>query len=199
MPNYPYEFHLRAIAPFYVVESHAVCWKCGNTTHVILFASHGVEAHGEKLKEFVKLHDVAHLPARLEDVVERNYPGYFRDYSKTTASCYCMNHCRDCGASWGDVFVHDELEGAFFPTEREAAKTKKLIECKRDGFVALHATSSQAAPDLIMECAQREPHRPSPPAGERRGVATLHRPPRRPRQAAGALGAERPLFGWGSE
>jgi Domain of unknown function (DUF5710) len=181
IPHYPHEFNLRAIAPFYVVESHDTCWKCGKTTRVITFASHGVEENGEKLKEFVKFHYVAHLPARLEDFVERNYPEYFRDYSKTTESFYFMNHCRNCGASWGDFFLHDEPEGAFFPTEREAAKKIKLIELKRVGFVALHATYSQAAPDLLVECAQREPYTPSPPAGEGRGFATLHHAPRRQR------------------
>src|SRR6266478_1832254 len=83
IPNYP----------------HDACWQCGKTTRVITFASHGVEENGEKLKEFVKFHYVAHLPARLEDFVESNYPEYFRDDSKTTASVYFMHHCCDCGAS----------------------------------------------------------------------------------------------------
>lgn len=181
MPNSPHAFHLRAIAPFYVVESHAACWKCGKTPRVITCASYGVEENGEELKECVKFHYVAHLPARLEDFVERHYPEYFRDDSKTTASLYCMNHCRDCGASWGDFFLHDEPEGAFFPTERAAAKKIKLIERKRSGFGALHATYSQSAPDLIVEWAQREPYKPSSPAGEGRGCATLHRALRRQR------------------
>ncbi|WP_053162779.1 hypothetical protein [Pseudomonas brassicacearum] len=48
-------------------------------------------------------------------------------YSKTTGSCYLMNHCENCGAKLGDFFMHSEPGGAFFPTSPQEAKRMTLI------------------------------------------------------------------------
>jgi len=160
IPQYETEFTLRAIAPFYLIESTEVCYKCRSQSKVITFGASGCEGQEENEKELVKFQYIAVLPDRLKNLVNEKYQKYYIDWSNTTKSFYYINHCEHCGAILGDFYMHNEPEGAFFPKTPEEAKEILVLELKTDGFVKLNGEPSWGTMEFILQYASIEKYQP---------------------------------------
>lgn len=155
---------LRAICPFYVLESIEVCWKCQADAAAVTLASMGFVpleasvAEQQDLREetavLVLYSYIEHLPPRLAAFMRGKYPSYYVDFSKTTQSFYWMNHC-PCAAPLGDFHLHSEPDGAFFPMEESHAASMTLRLLRPDGHVSLRATPSSGENGLILGVARR--------------------------------------------
>jgi hypothetical protein len=158
LPRYEQTFNLRAIAPFYLITSQEVCWKCGTSSPVITFAAEGIEGQAEDGDPtWVTFCYVAHVPERLRRFLTLRHPFYFRDYSNTVQTYYYLNHCASCSTKIGDYYLHSEPGGGFFPTSEVEARRIVLLELKREGYVQLHADYAVVYPSLMAQYAQRIP------------------------------------------
>ena len=114
---------------YYLVESHARCWKCKAVTKVYSFACTGLQDidWSRPHRGFYVLDYITTLPHELAQCIGHHKP-YFKDYSKTTNSWYVMNHCEHCMAQQGDHFMHREPGNPFTPLEAQDCGHIKLIK-----------------------------------------------------------------------
>jgi hypothetical protein len=118
----------RMIAPIFILESTAYCWKCEMLIKVITLTSNGfIDHNNETTADFIIYGEIIELPNQLEHYLNQHFPNFYIDYSKTVNTNYYMNHCI-CQAKQGNFFLHDEPGAPFFPTEPEHCKDKILYE-----------------------------------------------------------------------
>jgi hypothetical protein len=143
--------------PIYAAESSTSCWKCRSRTPVVALATERAEIDGEPIQELVLASNVQKLRPELAAEVSKMYPRYRPAYSKTAGGRYYMNHCSACDAKLGDFFLHEELGGAFFPTNARAASNVILRRLPVSRSSQVSATFSLAARNLLHRYAQRPP------------------------------------------
>lgn len=147
-------------SPIYIVESKEPCWRCPTLQKVIALASTRV-SDGEGLDtmnhpepgELILLKNVEKLDPVLERWVTTCHRHYQRRFSKQAGKQYFANLCADCGANFGDFFLH-EVGGAFFPVEPSHAKLMTVIQLPLEGEFELKADWVMGAGDLLWKCAQ---------------------------------------------
>ena len=115
-------------SPVSIALNSSDCYKCANKTAVISLASNNFyylntdENEDEKWFRADGLSFFS-MPVFIENEIagkiKRLFPNYKIAYSKTAESSYRANHCEQCGALQGDLFLHSEPGGAFFPLEIE--------------------------------------------------------------------------------
>lgn len=128
---------------YFVAIAKKPCWKCGKETSVIapfvcgayevLLPVYDEESDDEDLDwvgrtEPTTLYYVDWVEEALAKRLAYFSPKFRRDFSKTTASHYWMNHCDHCDAKQGDYELHCEPGGAFQPLEAEDAAGVVLVE-----------------------------------------------------------------------
>jgi hypothetical protein len=116
---------LEAWDPFYIVRSTYPCWRCKRAAPVIaimierscgLGEDPGEEPQvwepplGCQYPEF--LTNIQLLSPELLAQVQAVEPGFRLDRSRAGGEYY-MNHCKWCGAHFGDFFLHQEVDGPF--------------------------------------------------------------------------------------
>lgn len=146
-----------AFTPIYLVKSTDICQRCGEKTAVFCLASDGFVADGYFHENFFVTYGyLENIPECLNQYFRENCPTYYIDYSKSTDSSYCMNHCT-CGAKRGDFYLHSEPSGGFFPMRE--AEAKEIILTKISFLTyylfELNAGPNQQYPNPIQEFAQR--------------------------------------------
>lgn len=162
VPQYDTEFNIRTKAPFYLIESFEVCYRCQSNAPVITFGAAGSDdliesspASDENSdcndEEPVSFSYISVIPGRLAAFIEKNYPTYFIDWSNTTESYYFMNHCDKCNARLGDFFLHSEPDHAFFPQTPEDVNHMKVTNLKSTGGVTLNASVHYGSMAYILE------------------------------------------------
>lgn len=141
----------------YLVKSLGRCWKCGGDADAYCLASDGFESDGYFHEDFFVTYGFLHtIPTMLAAYFRANCPSYYVDYSRMAGGTYCMNHC-SCGAKLGDFYLHDEPDGAFFPTSEKVARTVMLKQMHdlSQTRIALQASPGQQYPNLIWQFAHR--------------------------------------------
>lgn len=129
------EYSLRAIAPFYIVQSKHDCYKCNKPSLVVTLAASGCYGDEEgNSEESVIFSYVTDVPDWLRILLEDEYPCYFFDWSHTAGESYYINHCEHCGVILGDFFLHSKPDGAFFLQTPEDAITIDMVELKKVGM-----------------------------------------------------------------
>ncbi len=110
------------------------CWKCNHLTNVIAiganyFFENDYNEEDEMmwiLQDFFTLfQNIEIISDELQTALERSYPLFKLDYSKTANGKYWCNHCEHCNAIQGDFYLFDEPGIAFSPmNEQEGSKIK---------------------------------------------------------------------------
>jgi hypothetical protein len=73
----------------------------------------------------VLLSTIEWMPPEIEHALRGAAPGIRRDHSKTAQMSYFMNHCRACGARFGDFFL-TEVDGPFWAISPEEFDRKRI-------------------------------------------------------------------------
>ncbi|MCP4217832.1 MAG: hypothetical protein GY765_24535 [bacterium] len=169
IPEDDYGSCVRALAPIYLLESTAPCWKCEQNIPVITLASNGIRDTREDfvIEGLVLFSYVVSLPGKLRKFLAKRFPFFRKAYSQTTNSHYFINHC-PCGAIQGDFDMHGEPGGAFCPTQESECEKMVLTLLKDDGFMLIHAEINQCSDDLILRVSRHQSleelkKRPLPP------------------------------------
>jgi hypothetical protein len=152
---------MRIGTPIYLVESQDLCWKCRKPQRVIALAAARLDDgedmdtfDGGPMEEPFLFKNVQRLAAPLEQWLAKNAPLFRRHFSKKAGLEYFANHCQNCGANFGDHFLH-ESGGAFFPINPHDAEHISLVELPFDGEFEIEADWVMGAGDLLLEFAQR--------------------------------------------
>lgn len=141
---------LYATGHLYVVESLAVCWKCQRLTPVFCLASDDHE-YGYDAESFTTYSDLASPPVAVRQMIERRFPSYHKDFSRTAGGRYYMNHCT-CGAKLGDFYLHSEPGGAFFPTSQDELVGMKIHTISAEpAKIELDASPRIQSPNFIED------------------------------------------------
>ena len=121
--------------PFYLLRSSEVCWKCHRPSDAIAFAAGAATPHDED----EEVDDIS--PLILQDIQEAPAPFLiaaattgvdFRErFSQAAGHEYFMNHC-ECGAPFGDHYLHSEPGHAFFPLDPREAERIQVQEIEWD-------------------------------------------------------------------
>ena len=110
----------------YLLTAQYVCWKCRADQRVVALATQQLKDESSPVEntndDLVILSDIVQMPAEVFSYLKERNPGFEARYSNTAGYTYFANTC-DCGALFGDFYLHSEPGGAFFPeTEADAAK-----------------------------------------------------------------------------
>ena len=73
----------------------------------------------------VLVSDIERMAPELERVLREAAPLIRRDRSRTAGTAYYMNHCRACGARFGDFFL-GEIDGPFWANTPEEIGEKGI-------------------------------------------------------------------------
>lgn len=161
IPEVAVEPNLIAREPFYLVWSTQQCWRCGESTRVLMvgvtrFRDLASEADLEEQTgqpyDFEReggweaipqgalwiLSHVSFWPAPIVKAIRSVAPRYRQDVSKAYGRYY-MNHCGHCDAHLGDYFLADQPGAPFFPTTEEAAGAITVTELDVRGEIAVSA------------------------------------------------------------
>ena len=152
IPQYETKLELEAIAPFYLIKSEEICYgrTCRKSSSVIALGCNKIKGYEEE--NFIFSYVTA-LKDSLKTFIEKHYPKYYRDFSKTTKTFYFMNHCEHCGIVLGDFFLFNEPEHAFCPMTSEEASSIEMSQIKRIGTVGISAEVS--SDDLIFQYSKK--------------------------------------------
>jgi hypothetical protein len=149
---------IKASSPIYLVRSHESCWKCGRRQEVIaLAARHLEETDPEPLHEGdepVLFENMKEMPKEILEFVTRVHPHYEKRTSRTAESTYYMNTC-DCGAHFGDFYLHSEPGHAFFPMSEEEAYEITIQEIPFTGKFEFLCSYGLGTGSFIFENARK--------------------------------------------
>lgn len=153
------EFRLKIAAPIYLITSQEPCWRCGQPQNVVALAASNVD-DGEgffppsELSAPLLLSNIVEMPASVVDAVCTRHPRYRKHLSRTIGQTYFANLC-ECGANFGDHYLHSEPGGAFFPETDETAARMTIQTLPLEGEFELTAIYTQGVEDSIFTHAQR--------------------------------------------
>jgi hypothetical protein len=127
----------------YLLTAQQVCWKCRAEQPVIALATQRLSDEGSPIEhtndDLVLLSNIVAMPAEVLAYMRTRHSGFESRFSNAAGHSYFSNTC-ECGALFGDFYLHGDPGGAFFPeTEEEAAKVT--------------LTSIPIAPPLQFDCA----------------------------------------------
>lgn len=149
---------------YWIVTSETVCWKCERPTLAFTLAvpSGHETSEGDDVGDAWVSHDHLVLLSYITDVstevleeTGRSCVGWANDFSRTTQSCYWMNHCRSCGMKQGDFSLHSEPGGAFFPLHERDLTLLDFRPINRP----LHASADTSIGTLLLDHDARIPVR----------------------------------------
>lgn len=146
--------------PIYLVTSWESCWQCGESEAVIALATTSVidddddDYDQEGDDEPYLLMNVREMPEEVVRTVQERHPRFQKCASKTAGFTYYANHC-ECGANFGDFFLHSKPGHAFFPMSDEAAARITVLELPFKGKLKFFAEWSQGTASEILEKGKR--------------------------------------------
>ena len=155
------QFKIRIAAPLYLVVSEEPCWRCAQAQKVVALAASNVDdGQGffppDELSAPLLLSNIEAMPASIAETVQAVHPRFQRHFSRTAGRTYFANLC-ECGANFGDHYLHSEPGGAFFPETDDAAARMTIQKLSLVGEFKLTATYSQGSEDCIFTHGQRIP------------------------------------------
>ena len=108
----------------YLLTAREVCWKCRAEQLVVALATQRLSDEGSPVEhtndDLVVLSDIVEMPAEVFSYLRQRNPGFESRYSNTAGHSYFSNTC-ECGALFGDHYLHSEPGAAFFPESKEEA------------------------------------------------------------------------------
>jgi hypothetical protein len=134
------------IAPIFLRKSSEPCYKCSAVSEVFCLGATavrdvdveddgGVYKHEhDNLPGLVNVANLEQLDARLVAALARLAPRYKLDYSHTQRAQVWINHCQHCGAKLGDFYMHNEPDGAFFPTSPDDKRISDTLLFEQGEF-----------------------------------------------------------------
>jgi len=100
------------------------------------------------------LTNITEMPEAVYEHISATHPRYRKHFSRTVQHTYYANLC-ECGANFGDFYLHSEPGGAFWPTEVEQATRMSITKLPFEGVFDFHCGYSQGTGQFIFEHAQR--------------------------------------------
>jgi hypothetical protein len=150
---------VKVISPIYLLRSFQSCWKCGLNQEVIAIATkHFEENNPDALHqgdEPVALENIEEMPQVIFDFIVQVHPRYEKRTSKTASSAYYMNIC-ECGAHFGDFYLHYKPDGAFFPTNEDEAEQITIEEMPFTGAFDFTCSYGVGTGAFIFKHAQKK-------------------------------------------
>lgn len=155
------EDSMKVGTPLYLITSMELCWKCGRPQEVIALASgsladdEGEEAteNAEEIEPFI-LNEITGMPAEVFQYLAAKHPRCRMHYSRTVEATYFTNFC-ECGANFGDFYLHCEPGAAFFPDTEEDAAKMTVEKLPFGGVLDFVCTYSQGLGGFIFKHAKR--------------------------------------------
>lgn len=147
-------------SPFILVESKDRCWKCHTVQRVIALASSRIsDGDMDSMDEGFSndpflLRNIETLPVELVKWFATNELHFRPFFSKKANMKYFTNLCPQCGANFGDHFLH-ELGGAFSPQTPEEAARLSIRTLPVQGDFELRAGYVSGAGELILQFANQ--------------------------------------------
>lgn len=145
--------------PLYLLTSSEPCWKCGTPQSVNAVAVHNLLEDGELVvdegdeTELLVLSDIVQMPFEVFKYVAQRNHRYMKRHSRTAGEVYYANTC-ECGANFGDFYLHSEPGGAFFPATDEEASAIQLELMPFSGSLPFDCSYSVGVGQHILEHAQ---------------------------------------------
>lgn len=116
--------------PVYLVGAAENCWKCRSENEVVTLActTIGVDERMERADpgETFLLSYIREMPAELFLFVTGLASNYRKLYSRTADVEYYANVCK-CGANFGDWYLFNEPDGAWFPKDDLGVVTTRVV------------------------------------------------------------------------
>lgn len=134
------------IAPIYLRRSTEPCYKCHAVSEVFCLGATAVRDievdddgtvyrdENDNLPGLVNVNNLEQLVTGLAASLARHAPRYRLDHSQTQRAQVWINHCEHCNAKLGDFFLHNEPDGAFFPTSAEDSRITDTLLCEQGEF-----------------------------------------------------------------
>lgn len=108
----------------YLLTAQQVCWKCRAEQLVVALATQQLSEESSPVEhtndDLVILSGILEMPAEVFSHLKQRNPGFESRYSNSAGHSYFSNTC-ECGALFGDHYLHSEPGGAFFPESEEDA------------------------------------------------------------------------------
>lgn len=152
-------------APLFVIESNQDCWKCKAKQRVIALASYEIEEEPDEdeneLKERAEIMEtgepflfskITTLPEDLRAWINAHYPRFQPYRSRMAQKEYWANLC-ECGANFGDFYLHSEPGGAFFPMGEEDCSDMLICEVPLPGPFQIVCGYNLGSGELIFNYA----------------------------------------------
>jgi hypothetical protein len=151
-------------SPIYLLKSKERCWRCGQLADVVALATYRLRDDDYDLLEAKELSDlepfllksIETLPPEMEEAAQSLHPKFRLHESKTTGLTSFTNFC-DCGANFGDHYLFNEPDGAFFPMTDEAASIIRIQELPVSGQFTIRCGYALGAGECIFRCGTRAP------------------------------------------
>lgn len=110
----------------YLLTAQQICWKCREEQSVIALATKQLSDARSRVvhsnDDLVVLSNFARIPSAVLEFMQSRNGRFGARYSQMAEESYLANSC-ECGALFGDFYLHNEPGGAFFPeSPEEAAK-----------------------------------------------------------------------------
>ena len=107
--------------PAYAAGAQQNCWQCESSNEVVTLASTAIGVDEKAIEraepgEAFLLSYISEMPAEVFRYVTSLAPNYRKLYSRTAEHEYYANVCK-CGANFGDWFLFNESDGAWFPKD----------------------------------------------------------------------------------
>ena len=164
-------------SPLILVESKDRCWKCHTVQRVVALASSRISdgdmdsMSGGFINDPFLLRNIETLPAELAGWFAANEPHFHPFFSKRANMKYFTNLCPQCGANFGDHFLHESGD-AFSPQTPEEAARLSIRTLPVQGEFQVRAGYVSGAGALILQFA-KQGSKPSRVATEPRASSRI--------------------------
>lgn len=140
--------------PIYLVTGQEECWRCGELQPAVELVGELTASESDEERHLVSLSNVEELPDEVVQLITERHPPFRLHRSKTAGQEYYTNFCQ-CGANFGDFFLHSEPGHAFFPLDEEDARLMTVEELPITDPIEVHASFGAGTEELIVAYARR--------------------------------------------
>jgi hypothetical protein len=149
-------------SPQFLLKSCEKCWRCKRLAEVIALATYRLKdddydtLEGELSTDHEPflLTSIEELPLEIESAIQALHSKFRLHESQSTRVTSYTNFC-DCGANFGDFYLFNEPDGAFFPTTDEDASRIRIHELPICGRFTIRASYGVGIGECIFRCGAR--------------------------------------------
>ena len=140
--------------PIYLVTGQEECWRCGELQRAVELVAELTPSGPDDGAHLASLSNIEELPDEVLDLITERHRPFRLHRSKTAQQEYYTNFCQ-CGANFGDFFLHSEPGHAFFPLDEETARSMTVEELPLSGPIEVRASFGAGTEEFILAHAQR--------------------------------------------